>query len=80
MEYIVDWGGLAADVTVIAGRYCYPEFKRMLKPRRGERIVRCSDCAKTDVLPDGRIVCKRFGADYHVEPPEGYCHEGEARA
>ena len=39
-------------------------------------LVRCKDCKKTDRSPAG-LVCKRFGAFYHLTDPQGFCHEGE---
>lgn len=42
-----------------------------------KELVRCKDCLKTIVRPDGEIYCKEF--DREEMPKEFYCGFGERR-
>lgn len=78
MEYIVKWDGIAADITEIAGRYCYPELRKLKAERRGEPIVRCKDCIGLVETWDG-WECERFSGEYHGAEPDGFCKWGVAK-
>ena len=58
------------SVTVADKLAIYPVDETHCTP-----LVRCRDCAKTDTLEDGTLVCKRFGCFHHSTPADGYCHE-----
>lgn len=84
MEYIVKWDGIAADITEIAGRYCYPELRKLKADRRGEPIVRCKDCAhmrkswngkQPAFVPDG-FFCAYWGG-HELWELDGFCKWGE---
>ena len=79
-EYVVEWDGIAVEITSIADRYCYPEIKELRKKRRHERIVRCKDCIHHKALAykdDVALVCMLRPTMAHRTTPDDFCSRGE---